>query len=193
VPLECTCLSLRCQQQRPCCLWRSQLPHDRRTRCWRRWLVLDTPAAASSHSHCCCRWLVLDTPAAASSHSHCCCRWLVLDTPAAASSHSHCCCRWLGIDKIMLRENNAALNPDLVPRLQPFVDSGFLDVDVWPGRFLQRELGEACTDVKLLGKFSWIGLIDVDEFIIMYQECAPRTTAHAHGFTDNLRCCCHLS
>jgi hypothetical protein len=79
----------------------------------------------------------------------------------------------------VLRENSPELNPDLIPRLQPFTESGFLDIDVWNGGFSQRSLGEACTDEKLAGKYSWIGFPDVDEFIIMYQECATKTTPHA--------------
>ena len=77
------------------------------------------------------------------------------------------------MDKIMLRENGPELNPDLVPRLQSFIDAGFLDIGVWTSTFNQRNLAEFCSKPDQLGKFSWIGFPDVDEFMIMFDKCAP--------------------
>jgi hypothetical protein len=82
-------------------------------------------------------------------------------------------CRWLGVDKIMLRENGETINSTLAKRMQPFVDIGFLDVEVWPGHFSQRMLGQRCSRAGYLGTYSWIGFPDIDEFIVVLEECAP--------------------
>ena len=76
------------------------------------------------------------------------------------------------MDKVVLRENSAAIPANLTARVQPYIDSGFLDLGVWKGAFSQRRLGEQCADPKLLGSYSWIGFPDLDEFIIMFEKCA---------------------
>ena len=73
----------------------------------------------------------------------------------------------------MLWENSPKINPDLEPRLQPFIESGFLHIDVWTRPFNQRNGAEACSKPELAGNYSWLGFPDVDEFIIMFEEYEP--------------------
>jgi hypothetical protein len=90
-----------------------------------------------------------------------------LQPASHSATHERACVhRWLGVDKIVLCENQKAINATLLARLQPFVATGFLDLGKWPGRFSQRNLGRMCAKADMLGRFSWVGAL-----LLLLQLC----------------------
>jgi hypothetical protein len=83
-------------------------------------------------------------------------------------------CRWLGVDHIFLKENSATLPPALLHRVKPHMDSGFLHLSTLPGAKhpLQNRWYNRCSKPDLAGQHSWIAFIDLDEFMVVLDECA---------------------
>ena len=82
------------------------------------------------------------------------------------------------MDKVVLRQDSASMPGNLTKRVQPFIDSGFLDLKLWNEEFDNirsiPRLGEKCAEPQLLGTYSWIGFIDLDEFFVVFRKCAAR-------------------
>lgn len=81
--------------------------------------------------------------------------------------------RWLGVDQIFLKENGPAVSPALEARLQPFIDDGFLYLGSLPGpkHPLQNRWYNRCSKPDMAGAASWVAFIDLDEFIVVLDEC----------------------
>jgi hypothetical protein len=89
-------------------------------------------------------------------------------------------CRWLGVDKVFLRENGENVPAHLVTATQKHVDSGFLDLGTVPGAKHpnQNRWNNRCSQSDMAGAFSWIAFIDLDEFLILMEQCALLAFTH---------------
>jgi hypothetical protein len=82
---------------------------------------------------------------------------------------------WLGANKIFIRENSAEVPRGIKEVLKPFVESGAVDLGALPGPMqpLQSWWFSRCGRPDLAGAFSWVLFTDVDEFLVVLEECAP--------------------
>ena len=78
------------------------------------------------------------------------------------------------MDHIFLKENSGALPPALVPRVQEFIDDGFLSLGTLPGpkHPLQNRWYNRCSKPDMAGLHSWVAFIDLDEFMVVLDGCA---------------------
>lgn len=79
--------------------------------------------------------------------------------------------RWIGFDRVFLRENAASVPAALAARLQPYIDSGFLDLGPLPGpkHPLQNRWYNRCSKPDLAGQYSWVAFVDLDEYIVVLE------------------------
>lgn len=81
------------------------------------------------------------------------------------------------MDHVFLAENADELPGEVVPRLQTFLDDGFLTLSTVPGpkHPLQNRWYNRCSKPDIAGGHSWVAFLDLDEFIIVLDGCArPR-------------------
>ena len=83
--------------------------------------------------------------------------------------------RWLGVDQIFIKENAESVPPATLARLQPLIDEGFLYLSPLPGpkHPLQNRWYNRCSKPDLAGSHSWVAFIDLDEFMVVLDKCAP--------------------
>jgi hypothetical protein len=86
-------------------------------------------------------------------------------------------CRWIGVDKVYLRENGAHVSTVLAAALQPLIEEGFLDMGTLPGAKhpLQNRWYNRCSKPDMAGQHSWVAFIDLDEYMVVLDECVPST------------------
>ena len=99
-------------------------------------------------------------------------------------------CRWLGVDQIFLKENAAAVPGALQKRLAPLISEGFLVLGSLPGpkHPLQNRWYNRCSKPDMAGKHSWVTFIDLDEYMVVLDKCAPTPLAVDAAFDLSLRC-----
>lgn len=81
-------------------------------------------------------------------------------------------CRWIGVDTFYLRENGEECAVRDI--LEPYERTGVLNFDLSPGPKypLQTDWYNECS--KLASQLhSWVAFIDIDEFIVVLDKCAP--------------------
>jgi hypothetical protein len=101
-------------------------------------------------------------------------------------------CRWLGVRQVYLTDNAHLSEGEqlLAPQLQDFITDGFLTYthDPTPGLvFLTRW---RCVNAAR-GKHQWMAFIDMDEFIVLRDPCAPVPLPRLSQ-TQNLHRAAHL-
>ena len=81
------------------------------------------------------------------------------------------------MDHIFLKENGAGIPRLLGPRVQEFVDSGFLTLGTLPGpkHPLQNRWYNRCSKPDMAGLYSWVTFIDLDEFLVVLDGCGSLT------------------
>lgn len=86
------------------------------------------------------------------------------------------CCRFAGVDKFYLRENGNSSN--IEAELQPYVLAGIVDFGLIEGPKHPTQTNWY-NDCSRLAKpaHSWVGFIDLDEFIVVLHKCAPALPA----------------
>ena len=92
---------------------------------------------------------------------------------------------WAGVDKVFLRENAYTVAPDMRASLAPFVARGFLDLGTLPGRKKPNleDWFRRCSKPDLGGAYEWVAFIDLDEYLVVLQECAsPAAPFKKHCF-----------
>lgn len=106
--------------------------------------------------------------------------------------HEHrsgsCCCSWLGVDKIFLREQADAVPDAVAERLQPLIDDGTVNLGtvglatIPNSEFLQlqRDWFNRCAKPDLAGLHAWIAFLDLDEFLVVLDQCALAPSALPH-------------
>lgn len=79
------------------------------------------------------------------------------------------------MDKIFLRENKSEVFRKNAGLFKGMLDEGFLDFGQWEGQppkstmlWLNR-----CSAPDMAGAFSWIMFSDLDQYMVMLNECAP--------------------
>jgi hypothetical protein len=83
--------------------------------------------------------------------------------------------RWLGVDKVFFRENGEKISPEVENVLRSFAESGFVDYGIIPGPMHPQQAWwfNRCSRPDLAGAFSWVLYVDVDEYLVVLNECAP--------------------
>lgn len=101
----------------------------------------------------------------------------------------------MGVDKVFLRENAPALPANLVPRVQGMIDAGFLDLGTLPGpkHPLQNRWYNRCSKPDMAGEHSWVAFLDLDEFMVVLDRCAPRRCARTPFRSPSCSCGCALA
>lgn len=83
-------------------------------------------------------------------------------------------CRWIGVDTFYIREHGNETSRDTLAVLEPYERAGVLDFDIIPATVpgLQTRWYNQCS--KLASRrHAWVAFIDVDEFIVVLDKCAP--------------------
>lgn len=86
-----------------------------------------------------------------------------------------CVYRWLGVDNVYLREHDTQLS--MMTELEPYVRSGFLEYEALPAPgeprlLVQTDWYNECALLRRAEKTSWVGFIDLDEFMVVMDKCA---------------------
>lgn len=86
------------------------------------------------------------------------------------------------MDKVFIRENDKHLPANLMPRVRGMIDSGFLDIGTLPGpkHPLQNRWYNRCSKPDMAGEHSWVTFLDLDEFMVVLDECAPTPCRACH-------------
>ena len=93
-------------------------------------------------------------------------------------------CRWLGVDHVFLTDNEPDTTLQLVdaPELQPFVESGFLTLDVNDKPHAQLAIYQQCLDDHP-HDYNWMAFIDLDEYIMLRPGCVRALRCGVHSAT----------
>jgi hypothetical protein len=91
----------------------------------------------------------------------------------AGANHVSMLCRWLGVDRIFLTENAPEPGRALaeMPDLKKFTRNGFLKLDSDQRAHAQLATYSKCIK-KLKPRFDWIAFFDLDEFLVVRDQCA---------------------
>ena len=79
-------------------------------------------------------------------------------------------CRWLGVSKVILTENSS--ERPIKSDLKDFIDDGFVDYRFVDLPHAQLNIYQECIDTDA-HKYNWIGFIDLDEYLLIREPCAP--------------------
>ena len=85
----------------------------------------------------------------------------------------------VGVDHFYLYNNNSSDNYTEV--LRPYVESGIVDLIDWPHNQAQMEAYQDCF-TKFRGDTSWLGFIDIDEFVVPVEDESVRDFFVKHQY-----------
>ena len=95
-----------------------------------------------------------------------------------SGSVDNCLCRWLGVEKIYLMENFETPTPHFVQQIQDFVDSGLVLHKFHGQKGYQTRWYHECMR-EHHSEHNWLAFLDVDEYIVLQDECEPASFAPA--------------
>jgi len=78
------------------------------------------------------------------------------------------------VDHVFLAENAEVVPERLAGRLQALADEGFLYLTTLPGpkHPLQNRWYNRCSKPDMAGDHSWVAFLDLDEYLVVLEECA---------------------
>jgi hypothetical protein len=86
----------------------------------------------------------------------------------------HLLCRWLGVDHVFLTDNNSTDGGHLRAEVQRLFPLSFLTVKNEFEPRGQLKVYAWCAEEHRVS-FNWIAFFDVDEYLVIRDECAPLT------------------
>lgn len=109
-------------------------------------------------------------------------------------SATHRRCRFVGVGTFFLRENDApGANAALEALLEPYMQSGIVNFDYWPGAKHPAQTNWYNECAKLAqADHDWVAFIDLDEFMMVLHACAPSHRCCACDESARVRPVCIL-
>ena len=89
----------------------------------------------------------------------------------------------VGVDHFYLYNNNSSDN--YIEVLKPYVGTGIVDLIDWPHNQAQMEAYHDCFS-RFRGETSWLGFIDIDEFVVPVEDESVRDFFVKHQYDQSI-------